>query len=551
MNDNINEIRLDSSEANFLQAIERSLSPTKCKLNERPCGDICIPSRLTCNTATYNGYRESYKKANSSNRRRKDSELEVLNNIRLDRSKPVCRKGKPCGDICIPKSSECKIENSSNVSIAKPRVEKIEKYEINPETEEDYTIRDLKELARNKGISNYSYMTKDQLRDTLVEADKADKDPEQAERLVKTLSRDRSTPGRISRRLPRNKGTKTFRNASKGIRKTERILKDIGTLTPGWQAFAITSLAGGITLNQYNKVRSKYKRKFKDSAINAESRVNGITPPAIKKDNIAFVVGGMPKHGHSAAKMREMLETDDKLKSANHFIEFEQKEFGVDFKKGKVSNRPKDKHSGNGYLISNLTDEAKQHLKNVNRGQNEDAVELASQIYANYYRVNKNGDYANLGKTFNIVSGGAGNHVVDEALEVISRMRPPNSNVPINQLLRQINVVNLGGVHYGVTDPKNLAGTYKSITSSQDPYNKLPKINPNWISSVKSHHPESYLENSDVIEEIKRSWGMNRGSFAAINRTQAKKATPKQAGTVESNSTKAPRVIRVQRKSRK
>lgn len=510
----------DDRSLGYYEALRKNKKKKCSSGGKRTCGDICIPRGFKCSPGNYERFRPD-----SNEDSYESSSLSVLNsyNTRLDRSKPVCKKGKICGDICIPKKNKCSLEEGK-----KPvKAVTYAKYEVNPDTGEEYTIRDLKDIAKSKGVSNYSYMTKDQLKDTLKEVDKADKDPEQAERLAKTLTRDRTVAGRIARRLPKgNKGSQAFKRTFKAVATGERLLKDIGSLNPGWQAAAITSLAGGFALSQYGKMQGEYRKKFKDSAKNAQGRAIGIDVPYIKKDNIAFVVGGMPNQGHSAAKMTELLQKDDKLNSANHFVTFEHKEF--DIKEGSVST-DKNAQNNNKYLIDSLTQEAQQHLKNIKRGQNEDAIRLASEIYAHYYKVDKNNNYANINKTINLISGGAGNHTVDEALEILSRMQPPEAKVPINQLMKQINVVSLGGVHYGTTDPKTLVENYRTITSDQDPYNHLPHINSQWVSSVKSHHPESYLEDPEVVQEIKRSWGMNRSSPIAQERTSKKKQNPKPA----------------------
>jgi len=170
------------------------------------------------------------------------------------------------------------------------------------------------------------------------------------------------------------------------------------------------------------------------------------------------------------------------------------------------------------------------YLSNAVGGRNEAAVDLASKLYAygSKYR----------DKPLNVVSHGSGGNVVDEAAEILSRIKPPKG-IDGGEVLKRLNIARLGGVSFGLTggttqDDKNWANiNNRTITSKNDPFSILPKKFAQFVSSVKGHEIEDYLTNGAVRDKIRETFGFFSNSVAGSKSSdKSKKEVFEATGTL-------------------
>lgn len=454
-----------------------------------------------------------------------------------------CGKGTRCGMTCIEASDTCRIALNKIASTAElqslrsaamsfrsgqtqapgappeqaPPQTGTAAAGVVPEAEDpldSMSIRELKKQARDRGIYRYSEMTKEQLKAAVK---LADENPEQQERVEKTLTRNRSVPPRL-RGLGITGKTAPEKALTSTVRKWNRIQRIVKTqgVDPGLINAALAAVVLGIGIESYNKIRDKYREGFKDSAAAALERASKMQAKYTPRNNITFAVGGFSAEGSSGEKIKDILtsqankegatEEDKWFRDKHEFVVVDNPEFNID-PVGSTKKNPDGSY--NPLYVAEVSSKAfGAYMTNVQRGRNEAAVDLAAQLFAYGNRRNERGtgrEYSNKFKTFNVVAHATGGNTVYEAMEILSRMNAPRSRSG-REILQQINVVTLGTTDFGVTQ-KGLARGERTITSSNDPFSFLPKRNERWISTVKGHEVEDYVNDSRVQEELRQALG--------------------------------------------
>lgn len=406
-------------------------------------------------------------------------------------------------------------------------------YEINPDTGRPYKIRELRGIAREKGLVGYGSMTTGQMKSAMRLIDES---PEDAQRknLIKTFSRDRSISSKaIAAGLGNVKGNspagrrliKEVKEANLTFKRFAALMKFASTSPAGWGVLGAAAFLGERTIAQWGKVKDDYRKGLDESAKIAASRVPNVNvrhpTPANPKgqffrpsasratgkktgsENITFVVSGAAS---GASRMIEDLRQlgkapkateAEKWMSRNNFVP-------IDLKETRVA-------SADGGL-----DEAVQmmgdFMQNRKRGRNQDAVDLASSLFAHAT--------AYPDKRVNLIAHGAGGLATKEALEILSRMEVKKGNRVIKgkDLVGKFNVVLLGTPHFGYTE--TVAQNTRTVTSPNDPFSRIPfsggGMRPQWISSVKGHKPSDYLSDASVREAIRESFGYYRTDSASL-----------------------------------
>ena len=475
---------------------------------------------------TIKGNDITYKKAGFKNK--KDStyydSLALELTLRSDaiKKKDKCVKGISCGAACVASNKSCRLKANAIASFgelaqlrttaaqvgggtAPTPVADQDTYETNPDTGQPYTIRELKKKASEKGVYRYSEMTSDQLKEALRATDK---DPDQQERLGKTLTRERSLTGRAQRAglIGKTKPEKQFVQWTREWNKISKFADYVGKAPLGWGMTATAAFLAGTAVRTYEQAKDHYRQGLNDSARAAEARAVGMDTSRVSKENIAFVVGGFNGLGHSSQKMRELLEEDPQLTDKNHYVQFDLKETDVPPYDG--NKRNPDGSYSLGYLGYVATRGVGQFAKDLTRQRNDDAVELAAQIYAHAVRRNAtNYQMAHKDKSFNIVSHSVGGEVVNQAMDILSKMKAVGgkSSPTGKEVLERVNIVHLSAPDTGFTE--NLPGNYRNITSGQDPFSWMPKRREKWVSTVKGNEPEDYIRDPEVREQIRQGFG--------------------------------------------
>lgn len=447
---------------------------------------------------------------------------------RLDRRPPA---------KCDPKSgwrrgALGKCVRTKRAEITSPRkgevaVAALGKYEIDPETGRPYKIRDLRVLAREKGVVGYGSMTTSQMQSAMR---LIDENPTEAQKrnLVKTLSRDRSYSGRaIGAGLGSLRGGskaekdlyKDARSAAQTWKRLEAVLAFAGAAPVKWGVLAAGATVAGVGIGVWEKMKSDYRNGLPESAKIAAERAKrmNVRPPtpsnpsgqylrrAASEDgkrtgseNITFVVGGGRNQGSQAMidELRRAGEgkdasEGDKWLSRNNFVAFDLRESG---------SRKQEQLGGIDESVEMMGD----FYRNHRRGRNQDAVDLASSVLA--YSL------AYPDKRISLVAHGAGGLATKEAMEIISKAeirRAGKKTIKGVDLVQKINVTMLGTPDFGYT--KTVAPNTRTIVSSQDPISKIPFFGgakrPQWISSVKGHSSRSYLRDPSVREALRESFG--------------------------------------------
>jgi len=335
--------------------------------------------------------------------------------VRFDNKKPNCKKGKPCTGqsgttVCIPKSYECREGKSSakrgggRVALGSgaavagqkskfdlKRIEKLnetqksrEVYDINPKTGKPYSIRELKQIARDKELGGYSELNTEQLKRRLIEFDEADEEVKVTFR-KKSARRGitkRQVQGYFSGKGPASKeGKKRAVEAHDFWKNMEALAKFAGAKPVSVGMAAVVAYSAGVTLKKYDELKSNYRSNFKSqskevfekAAVLSKSRNKRVRPENEEGNNITFVAANTDKE---AQEMIDTLvtvgkngdaTTEDEWLAELGFAKFTNKEAGFET---------------TGNPVVDATNTVKQYGRNLKRGKDQDAIDLASQIYA-------------------------------------------------------------------------------------------------------------------------------------------------------------------------
>ena len=506
--------------------------------------------------------------------------------MRFDAKKKKCKIGIACGETCIGSRKKCELSTSA---IAKPsemrqlkmtasklfveqnpinatKPEKpVNDYEINPDTKQPYTIRDLKKIAGSRGIFGYGSMTMKELKESLA---LNDKDPGSGRRIAESITKRRTASSRLidaAGLKGKNKGAEG--NTKKAIselldnwKRIEALSKFAGNNTLQWSAAAVGAFLIGTTVRTYEKLKEDYRDGFDESAKIAQERAakinlqhpeesngkpvirNGkqVMTSKIKQDNITFAVGS--GKGHGAEEIKSLLldgekgdKSDEWLKKSHYIIPFNLQETGS----------PKLSTTGNPAIdaANDVVNGFGDSMRNWRQKRNQDSVDLAAQIYAHAIAVDQSDGktLVNANKKINLLAHGYGGQVTKEALEILARMEIKGSP-PGKEVLKQVNAVYLGTPHFGFAE--NVSRRQRTIVSQQDPVAMLPTFGDGarqqWISSVPGHAPSDYLEDPRVRESVKEAFGYYQGSPEEIRRTQRKQRARLSFKPKSSKPTKSP-----------
>jgi hypothetical protein len=440
------------------------------------------------------------------------------NNIgqRTDKiSKPKnCKVGLSCKGACISKTDICRIDvpdalNRQEVSDLNDAVNEVQKAKfvgVEPVSDEldNKNIRELKDEARKRGVYRYSYMNQSQLRES-IRLQKANPDRQKVVR--EGLNRTESSKKALKSLLPQ-----PFAGAWKDI---EKISKFFGDNRPAAGILAASVLIG-IPSSVMMSARDRYKEGLPESALMAYQRAQTTPVEPTSKPQITFAVGGFSNLGSSGDKVAEYLKTpldtskrEQWFNKTQEIIPFNNPEFNVP--PTNIEQKDKNGNYNPLYLGYVAKESFGKYLSNVVGGRNEAAVDLASKLYAygSKYR----------DKPLNVVSHGSGGNVVDEAAEILSRIKPPKG-IDGGEVLKRLNIARLGGASFGLTggttqDDKNWANiNNRTITSKNDPFSILPKKFSQFVSSVKGHEIGDYLSDGNVRDKIRETFGFFSNSVA-------------------------------------
>jgi len=422
------------------------------------------------------------------------------------RAKPKCVNSVPCGDTCIEIGDVCHVGegNPFNTPVIARKMKELatEASEGKPDAFTAMTIRELKEEARLAGIYRYGELDSNKLRQTLRQVNT---DPSTQTRLRKTLNRKNQRESAIRKVLPKDPG--------KAYKEFKRISKLAG-INPELAAISAAALLIGISRNQFDSARDRYKNSLPNSAKVAMDRARSVDTVSTAKKNLLFAVGGFEQAGGSAKDISSMLKpqgsgVEEKwFRKANEIVEVTHSSMS--------GMRPIGKKNGILYTGQIFSGGLSRSLTQLVRGQNDAAIDLASRFYANGVR--------NPGKGLNVVTHGAGAVNVRAAGEILRRMNPGGKGGPRgSEIFSRLNVVNLGGPSFGFTNDKAWDMVpFRTLTSGKDLSSILPKKFPEWIDSVKGGTVKDYLQNSEVRERLRESFGFYGSSLGAIGKKKAR-----------------------------
>lgn len=584
--------------------------------------------------------------------------------------KKRCKKGVICKGSCIEKGKVCRNEltaissplelsqlrrsvvdfqlatqeklSSKNpiVPVESEPAPSTNDYRINPETNQEYTIRELKTEASKEGIYQYSRLSKEELRQAIV-ASKSNPTESTRQRLALTFGKDRSTGSsaiRASGLTGRQK--RQAQDVNKTWKNLNTLAKFASTQPVGWGAAATGAFLLGVGVRRYELMKSEYRASFKGNAEQAQEKAatlgsvnNGKLSRTGNKKNITFVIGADRGEEGSQKIIDKLKSFGDSAKpgeadeffqeKAHHYVPFGLKESGAKVGASATENG-----------VNALTD----YLNNFRRKKDQDAVDLAAQIYAygiqrkvstkrqtqltnlesrhqtliktqptveakiekhqqdidkfkteiadleanllNASNANKNKiqaaiakkkiavklqesksfseqgnldalrketlsnraqlrqvlsrpetgtrDLANKGKNINIIAHSRAGQTSKTALEYLARMQLPGEPSG-KDVLEQVNLVMLGTPHFGFTE--NIGKRQRTIVSQQDPLSNLPiwgnsvdnAARTEWVSSVKGHYIDDYLNDSRTREIMREQFGYYDDSLLERNRKLAKK----------------------------
>lgn len=492
--------------------------------------------------------------------------------VRYDAKAKKCKIGISCGDACIGSRKKCQLNTSqiakpSEVSrlrltasklfleqnpVSIPSTQETTKqannYEVNPNTNKPYTIRELRKIASDRGIYGYGSMPIKELKESLM---LADKNPDSSRRIAEGIVKRKPGASKLidaaglkgKRRGAERDTKKLVGNLIYSWKRLEALAKFAGNSPIQWSTAAVGAFLLGATARTYEQIKEQYREGLDESAKIAQERAvkinlqhpeesngkpvirNGkqVMTSKIKQDNITFAIGS--GNGYGAEEMKELLQGGDAsdkseewLRKSHYVIPFNLQETGSPAIPEEDRNPQVDAANDviNGFGSS---------MRNWKQKRNQDAVDLAAQIYAHAIAVDQSDGVTlvNKDKKINLLAHGYGGQVTKEALEILARMEVKGSPTG-KEVLKQVNAVFLGTPHFGFAE--NVSNRQRTIISAQDPIAMLPTFEQGarqqWISSVKGHAAKDYLSDTRVRDAVKEAFGYYQGSPEEVRRSQRK-----------------------------
>ena len=491
---------------------------------------------------------------------------------REDASTPNCNTGVLCGNTCISKDKECREGDDdaakTGVATNTPSNRIKQAFTEKQKTSPDYdklSIRELKAEARDRQIYRYSDMNSEELRNALRTVD--EKDPEQRFRLAKSLQKDRAPSQRAIKAsgLTGNERKATV-DAARTWRNIQAVARFADSAPVGWGAAAVGALLLGTTIRGYERLKGDYRSRLRERANEATELALNLNPTRTPNRNITFLVanGRNDSADRMEASLRGLANSDreeDRWLSNHHFVPRRLRESGS---------------VQGGSDVGNVVEVLKSYTNNLVRKKDQDAVNLAADIYAHgiqrsvrtnwqnrnralssqvnrltnqieaandnntrsqlqaelervrrqqqaHRRKNDNGQRSlvNNHKRFTVISHSMGGQTTKTAVDILSKMESPG-NPSGKDILKQMDLVLLGSPHFGFSQASDYV-QMRTIISARDPVSLIPAASGarhQWISTVKGHKLEDYLNNPDVIEAIRESSGYYQNSLNELIRKQ-------------------------------
>jgi cell wall-associated NlpC family hydrolase len=481
--------------------------------------------------------------------------------VRLDKigtKQKKCVKGIPCKGECIPRTSTCEVDIEQvadpqtirNLYPSTPNPEPISA--TMPQGDEDIyalmSIRDLRQEVRKREISNYSYMSQDQLRAAIK---LHDADPQYKENVRKSLQKQKDL------------------STLKIVKSTE-IGRAIGAVNP----------ALGRQFNLLSAIGRKYEKNPTEALIYAIPALIGTTKVAmvlLQKQRLANIKESAGAAVNDAEKYRKDIEEDDaSAEGVNFYVggygagskDLYNKvsnsklanEKDIDWIKNKTDNFTIDRegehipsaHNASQDLGNNITTGYNVVVNNTfKRGKNREAVELAAKMYAHgtTWRRDKNGVLSM--PPIQILAAEDGGTLARDAIEILHQMpRDPSTKITGKHIADRVKLVTLGTPYFGESKADipevNLVG-------DGDPWASLPfnrGSQTKRVTGVGGANQNAYVSSADGINAIfnnLRSGIDTRGivdeKSAGKAESARKKSEPKQS-TAKQAEEAANKVVR-------
>ncbi|HEY9764628.1 MAG TPA: hypothetical protein V6D07_19025 [Trichocoleus sp.] len=383
---------------------------------------------------------------------------------------------------------------------------------------DNMTIRQLKRVAQEEKIVGYSEMGKDALKKAIRVARE---NPDTQENIRKSLE-FRKTAREVINKTP----------PGKLARKWERLQKLIkfAGVSPIVGAAVMVAWGTNQAVDELKRQKKIYSEGLNDQAKNASARASKVSAQSTEKDFITFTVGGFSGTGSTAEKLAEALkkdygdDEDGWIDKSQHIIPVSPRTNDIKIDSPKtiagIANPA--------YLGEYAVKYVGRMMQNFQRKESDAATELAAQIYAHAIKrvPNPNGGRStriNAEKVINIVAHGAGGQVVDEALEILKRMKLKDAEEG-SSVLKRVNVVKLGSPAVGWVDPpEDVRDRSQNIYGTDDPFSGLPKQNPQWVSGVKGGDIDDYFASEDARKAVRDGLGYGTGSYFEVETVKGRK----------------------------
>ncbi len=434
--------------------------------------------------------------------------VSFANNIQLRedaiRKPKNCKKGTPCKGECIPKGSICRDipvakdeAIAINEAVIKSAPPKVTAEPANEDPYRDLNIRQLKEVAREKGVMRYSYMTQDQLRDAIRVYDA---NPDYRENIRKGLQRQKDEAT-----LKKVKTTEIGRALSTVDPKLGRQYNLINAIAKKNEknpaeariyALATILSTSALIAKTMEKRRADNLNEAKVMATANASDIRESTPD-VKEPSVTFVVGSYGKGSNALAnalKNSKNISDDDKawLENDTKLIPFKRSKEGVPSATDPIRAFAENFTTGYKAAIGNAID----------NGKGDEAIALASQLYVHGSKYSLDRDGLLSSPALNVLAGEDGGTVARDAIEILRKMpKSPDSNgIRGTDIADRVRLVTLGTPYFGLAKPDVPEA---NIMGSDDLWNLTPFTKggneTRKVSGVGSSGQSSYVESSDAM----------------------------------------------------
>ena len=407
------------------------------------------------------------------------------------------------------------------------------------------SIRDLRNEVRSRDISNYSYMTQDQLR-TAIRVH--DTDPQQRENIRKSLQKQKDYD--TLKKVKSSEIGRAIGVISPSLGRQFNLLSAIGRKFKNNPTeaiiLALPAIAGTtkIVMGLLQKQRISNLKEAAGAAVNAAEDYRKDIGEETKSDSVNFYVGGYGRGSKDLYNKvaNSPLATDQDaswLKKAENIPINRQ---GEDIPVAHNAPQALGNNIATGYNVAvNNT---------MRRGKAKESIELAAKLYAHGTKWRTDKDGIRSMPSIQVLAAEDGGVVARDAIEILNQMtKDPSTSVTGKQIAERVKLVTLGTPYFGESKADlpevNLIG-------DGDPWSSLPfnkGAQSQRVSGVGGSSQGSYTSSANGVAAIFKNMRSGTDTRGLVDKDSIKEVSSAQKKAETQSVTEASQAVATAAKS--